>query len=443
MRLPVSAASVRPIYLLVFLGLVFSSLAFFPGWMSNDSIIQYREARAGVFNDWHPVLMAWWWRQLDRVYQGPALFLFQNLLMYWGGLGLLANAIRRDAGRRAYLIPLVGFWPAWLFVLGEIWKDVAFACSLFMAWAIILNAFFWQRRTAWFERCMLIVLLSFAVGVKTNGIVAIPFAVAFWLHNEKVRFGVRFLASATLITLTIFVLPIGVSSALQVKHDNSFQYTQVYDLLAVSAKNERNLLPQYINMRVQLTDAELKDAYSVGHNNNFFYGLTGDLVGLRAPAPVDAAELKKSWINAIKDHPLDYIKHRWDLFLSLLRVGQPAAAYVASPLVVNNEFGITFNANPISNWLNEQPQAHPWLFYPWIYLLLTLFATVGALIKKKHRILVTLVAGSSFAFVAPHLIIAPATDFRYLYYSYFCAVIVLSLALVSPKTTNCNVGANT
>ncbi|KQV44876.1 hypothetical protein ASD07_20250 [Duganella sp. Root336D2] len=433
MSRPASTASARPIYLIIVLGLLVSAWTFFPGWMSNDSLIQYREARLGVFNSWHPVLMAWWWRQLDHLYQGPAPFLIQNLLMYWGGLGLLTNAIRRSAGQYAYIVPILGLWPALFFVLGEIWKDVAFACSLFMSWAIVINAYCWQRKTSWLERCILIILITFAIGVKTNGILAIPFLVIFWLYSDGVRHRKIFAVLTSIILSAAILVPYGVTRTLAVKHDNPLQYTQIYDLLAISVKIKQNLLPPYINERIQLSQDELNQNYIVGGNNGLFYGYTKDLVGLRAPSTQIAEELRDSWIKAIKDYPRSYLAHRWDNFLSLLRIGQSTAAYVANPLVVENEFGIKFNANEISDFFDKEPSAHPWIFYPWLYVLLTFISAAVLFLNKKHRLLAAVISGSSLTFIAAHFFIAPASDFRYLYYSYFCALIVASFAVFSLK----------
>ncbi|WP_170298756.1 hypothetical protein [Massilia eburnea] len=416
---------------MIALGIVVSGWAFFPGWMSNDSLIQYREARAGAFNSWHPILMAWWWRQLDHLYQGPAPFLFQNLIMYWCGIGLLTKAIGRNAGRLAYIVPIFGLWPALFFVLGEIWKDVAFACSMFMAWAIVINAYCWQRKTSTLEKGILVILLVFAAGVKTNGIVAIPFLIFFWLNNDGVGRGIRLVA----LTFTIFsasvLVPFTMTRSLEVKLDNPLQYTQVYDLLAISVKTRQNLLPRYINERINLSQDELEKTYVVGQNDRLFYGYTKDLVGLRAPSLDEATKLQDSWLKAIKDHPVSYLTHRWDNFLSLLRIGHSTAAFVASPAVVQNEFHIKFDSNGISDYLSVMPLTHPWIFYPWVYHLLTLIAAAASFLKKTHRSLAAAVLGSSFAFIAPHFFIVPASDFRYLYYSYFCSLIMVCLAVLS------------
>jgi dolichol-phosphate mannosyltransferase len=426
-----AGTSVEPIYWLMLLGFIISILSFFPGWMSNDSLLQYREARAGQFNDWHPVLMAWWWRKLDQLYAGPALFLMQNLLLYWGAWGLLANAARKEAGKWAYLLPLVGLWPALFFLLGEIWKDIAFACCLFMAWAILINAWYWERRPLAFERAALLFLIAYSLGVKPNGVLAVPFLIGFWLFVEGWRRG-HFLGRALFAlaaTGLLLGIPAIVTKNVPVKHNSPIQYTQVYDLLAISAATNQNLLPRYINERAKLSLDELTKHYHVGDNNALFYGLTKDLTGLRAPTQQDLGELRSSWIRAIRQHPGIYLRHRMDNFLSLLRIGTTGAAYVANAVVVENEFGITFSANRISNWLSEQPERRPWIFYPWIYVLLLAFSSIVLLVSGRHRTLAVLMSASAFAFIAPHVFIAPASDFRYLYYVYFCSLILFVLAV--------------
>jgi len=99
---------------------------------------------------------------------------------------------------------------------------------------------------------------------------------------------------------------------------------------------------------------------------------------------------------------------------------------------VNNEFGLSFTGNKISDWLNNQPEKHPWEFYPWLYFLLMLTSVIVLFIKIKHRLLAGLVSASSLTFMIPHFFIAPASDFRHLYYSYFCSAIVAALACLPP-----------
>lgn len=415
--------SVRPLALICLIGLLYSLLAFFPGWMSLDSVVQYGEAKNGIYHDWHPVLMAWWWRHLDSLYSGPGLFLIQNLLLYWGAWYLFAAASRRWLGRWAMLVPLLGFWPGLLFPLGQIWKDIAFASSIFFAWALLFNAHSTSRKLNWFERTSVFILSVFAFGVKTNGVVVLPFLFWFWAYVEGwkrnswiMRCGLAMLLVVISVISAISLVPSG-----HVVKTYPFQYSQTYDLLAISVNTQQNLMPQYITDRIGSSQEKLNSLYHIGGNNLFFYGTSGnqattDLANL--------ADLNKCWLNAISEYPYIYLDHRLKNFSALMRWGGNTAAYVAIPEIFDNPYSLSFKPNKISTWLASQVDIHPWIFFPWIYTVILLGSMVVLTTLKWNRALVINLGGSAIAFVLPHILITPAADYRYLYYSYFCAMVL-------------------
>lgn len=416
-----------PIASICLLGFLFSVLAFFPGWMSPDSLAQYVEATTNVYHDWHPVMMGWWWHQLNLIYSGPALLLVQNLIFYWGAWGLIALASRRRMGRYAYLIPLLGFWPGLLFPLGQIWKDVAFACSMFFAWAVLINAGVQSRKLKFIERFGVFALGVFAFGVKTNGLVALPFLFGFWVFIEgwkrsswAMQIGLTLVITFGAVTTAYFVVPKD-----RIVEGHPFQYTQTYDLLAISVKTNQNLMPFYIQARIGSESDALKKLYWIGSNDLLFYNSVKNLTTRDA---VELADLQRLWVDALTKYPREYFSHRLDNFLSLLRWGEGKPAYIARPIIVENSYGFKFENNKFSNWLVLQPDHHPWMFLPWIYAALLLASTVVLVYLKWHRVLVLSLSGSAVAFVAPHFFIAPAVDYRYLYYAYFCALILAFFA---------------
>lgn len=412
-----------PIGLIALIGFVFSILAFFPGWMSPDSFAQYLDAKRGVYHDWHPVLMAWWWRQLDQQYAGPGLFLIQNLVLYWGAWCLLAMASRRWVGRYAYLLPLIGFWPGLLFPLGQIWKDIVFACSILFAWAVLINAYAKPKKLNFIERAGVFILALFAFGVKTNGVVALPFLLGFWVYVEgwQKSSWIR----QTVLSLSISFVVVAASAVIVsldgIVKTSPFQYTQTYDLLAISVKTGKNLLPSYIASRVGGEPDQLKKLYWVGGNNSLFYNAAGNLM---TTDPIELSELNNLWTDAVSRNPEIYVTHRLDNFAALLRWGEKTAAYVAAPQIDANPYGFSFKKNELSSELALQPELHPWMFFPWIYLSMLLIAMGVLVLLKWHRFLVLSMGGSAIFFVLPHVFIAPAADYRYLYYAYFCALIL-------------------
>lgn len=415
---------------LIATGFIFSILTFFPGWMSPDSFAQYSDAKRGLYSDWHPVLLAWWWRQLDKIYQGPALLLIQNLLMYWSAWGLLAVAGCKWIGRYAYLIPLLGFWPGLLYPLGQIWKDISFACAVFLAWAIMINAYTQARKLIFLEKLGIFALATFAFGVKTNGLVVLPFLFGFMVHIEgwkKTSFLKQAILALCLTLAAIGFAQLAVSEKKIIK-TNPIQYTQTYDLLAISVKTDENLLPPYIVDRIGGWNDRLKELYFSGGNNLLFYNTAGNLLTTN-PAELD--DLNKRWINAIKESPLQYFEHRWENFKSLLRIKYNFAAVVAFPAVIANEYGFVFVDNSFSRWLAGMPDTHPVMFFHWIYLAALAACSLLAFARaKKHRPLILLTTGSAFAFVLPHFFIAPAADYRYLYYSAFVAMVMILISVI-------------
>ena len=420
--------SAWPIALVCFIGFLFSVLAFFPGWMSPDSVAQYGNAKNDVYHDWHPVLMAWWWRHLDSLYSGPALFLIQNLALYWGAWCLLAIASRRWVGRFSYLLPLIGFWPGLLFPLGQIWKDIVFACSMIFAWALVFNAYAASRKLKWFERVGVLMLGMFAFGIKTNGLVVLPFLFWFWVCVEgwkrnswAMQFGLALAFVFVSVMGATFIVPKD-----RIVKTHPFQYTQTYDLLGISVRTEENLLPSYITDRVGDTQEKLKPFYWPGGNNALFYGVAG---GMHVKDLAELSDLNKRWMDAVVDHPGIYLAHRLENFSALLRWGETTTAVVASPTTVENPYNLSFQSNTFSDWLGSQTDRHPWMFFPWIYMTILLGA-MGVLIALKwNRVLVVSLGGSAIAFVLPHVLIAPSADYRYLYYAYFCALILAFFAI--------------
>ncbi|MGN6123827.1 MAG: hypothetical protein ACTHOJ_12825, partial [Sphingomonas oligoaromativorans] len=73
-----------------------------PGIAAYDTVKQYEQALAGVYDDWHPPVMAWLWSRLLALHldgTGPMLAL--QLALFWAGLGLLGAALARSGARRA------------------------------------------------------------------------------------------------------------------------------------------------------------------------------------------------------------------------------------------------------------------------------------------------------------------------------------------------------
>ncbi|HYH84438.1 MAG TPA: hypothetical protein VEX60_03085, partial [Pyrinomonadaceae bacterium] len=174
-----SQVAVRPVrligYLVCLAGFLLCVIAFYPGYMSPDSIYQLAEGRAWSFTDWHPPLMAAVWGVVDRVVPGPfGMLLLQNAA-FWGALAVFWRMTYRRSVWLGLCLVGLGFLPSVLALLSTIWKDVGLGVSLLLASALLYTSLRTNRRGA---LLISIPLIFYGYGVRPNAAPAIlPLAV--------------------------------------------------------------------------------------------------------------------------------------------------------------------------------------------------------------------------------------------------------------------------
>ena len=411
------------IELVALTGILVSFLAFYPGWMSNDSAAQYAQAIIGQYNDWHPVLMAWWWRQLDHIYSGPALLLLQSILLYWGAFYYFAKSHEYRSLLAAWMLVAVGFLPSLLLPVGQIWKDVVFATTMMFVFALLRHYNARASVPGWGARLMMAALIVLAVGSKINGAVALPFLFGYWLHVESPAMPIKKKTIySLLLSAAAFLAPNLLVDKSKVSTAHGFQYTQLHDLLGISVRTGQILLPDYVVERTKLTPETAKVYYSPNSNNWLYFAVAGPLTTQNAN---ELQDLDRRWHSALRKYPLVYLQHRVGVLAAVLRLGETAPAWVVvmDPSHLSNPPLYSFHDNEISRLLKRSVSNLRWLYLPWVYLLVIVASAVVAIWRRNEGgMFALMLCGTALAFVAPHLLVAPADDYRYLYFSYFCAV---------------------
>ena len=122
-------------FLWAIIGFSFFAIACFPGFMSEDSLEQYKQAQTLKFADGHPPVMAWLWSKLNFILDGPQSLLFLHLGLLWTGLYIWC----RNAGenRAAGWFVLLGAAPWVANFQGVLWKDMGMAFSLLLALGLL------------------------------------------------------------------------------------------------------------------------------------------------------------------------------------------------------------------------------------------------------------------------------------------------------------------
>lgn len=176
----------KSVRFIILSGIFFSFLlCFAPGFMTTDTYTQFNQAMKGVYDDWHPPVMAFVWRCLLFLQEGPLPLLCFQLLMLFGACYLLSGQKRPNGGTRWVWIffPLL---PQVYCLAGVIWKDVQMAFSLLLGMALY---FYWDsERASKLPLFGSVLFLAYAVLIRHNAIFAVLpliFFVSFWGFSNK------------------------------------------------------------------------------------------------------------------------------------------------------------------------------------------------------------------------------------------------------------------
>ncbi|HEX7758096.1 MAG TPA: hypothetical protein VF459_01235, partial [Caulobacteraceae bacterium] len=181
-RLPVLSFS-HPAWiagLILLAGAAVSLTVNLPGHLSYDSVVQLNQGRTGVYNLWHPPVMAWMLGLADAVRPGAALFVAFDVALIFGALISLAVMAARAAWVAPVLALVIVALPQALIYPGIVWKDVLFAGSALcgfvcLAWA----ARVWSARPwRWALIAKAAALFALAALARQNGAILLPFAAA-------------------------------------------------------------------------------------------------------------------------------------------------------------------------------------------------------------------------------------------------------------------------
>ena len=418
-------------------GFLLTLAAFWPGYLSWDSAYQWWQARGAPLDPAHPPVMVHLWRAVRAVLPDPGGMLAVQAAVWWAAIALFANALGGGAWRRAGTVALIGAWPPLLALLPHLWKDVGMAALFALAVACLAHDAAAPRRR-W--RVAALVALALGCAFRLNALsAALP--LLGWIAWREVapapRRGARAwrvaLAAVALLIVTILV-SLGVNRA-PGKDVPVWPAVALWDLAAVSIEEERLLFPP-VWVDPALTVADLRRDFvpyvnvpSFEHGQlklNFYFDYT--------PAQFD--ELRDAWLALPFEHPRAYWTHRARLsaYLFGLRQGEHPDGLVISPGIVAfadnpplapNDGALHRVVQPALSRLVDTP-----VFAAWPYLVASLALVIAALGWRggpAWRELAGAVAASGLCLAAPLAVLSPSSDFRYLLWSVFAALLAAAL----------------
>ena len=177
---------------------IFYLLAFWPGEMSPDSMVQWEQALTGAYTDAHPPLYAFFIWGVTRFWFSPGAVGFVQIICLsfataWGLKVLIQNGLNTNA---AWLVAVIfALSPLNSTLVISLWKDVPYAIAFLVFSIQFLQIIFSGGK--WLEKwgnCLALVLSSLGIMLfRHNGVpvpvISLILAILFFRHYW-IRLGV-------------------------------------------------------------------------------------------------------------------------------------------------------------------------------------------------------------------------------------------------------------
>lgn len=420
-------------------GFLLCVVAFYPGYISPDSIRQLTEGRAWSFTDWHPPLMAAVWGIVDRIVPGPFGMLVLHNAAFWGALAVFWRVTYRRSVWLGLCFVGLGFLPTALALLSTIWKDVGLGVSLLLASALLHTARRTNSSGALFAS---VPLLFYGEAVRQNAAPAV-LPLAMWAGfvalrvlrpREKAR-GLAPSVRALVVGLALFALltsAVLATTSLLTRGRSSYilQAVLLHDLAAVSKERGQALFPGYILRGV---DFSLEKSVAYYQPSSAMALVRGEGSGLRlTESPEEMAELRAKWLEVVPSNLSIYLRHRWAAFKVLTGLGEE---HVCFPYLATSH---AFGGYEVNDWAAHRLlSAVFWklrdtlLFRGFFWLLVSLALlclSVGGRLRGDLETVFALEA-SGLLYGVGYFFYATSCDFRFLWWTALAALAGLCLSL--------------
>ena len=406
-------------------------LAFWPGYTSVDSAHQHAQALAGRYDNVHPPLFAWAWRQLLRLGDGSGPMHATLVAGFCTGLARLFAALPMRGAARwgAYAAMLA--WPPVLLVAAHVWKDVALAAAMLFAAAATLR---WHAGGRARDRVAALAWLAIAVAMRHNGWPAVLPFVALLARPGPAPLATRAAylragAAALTFALALAAVPRAIEALLDAERRPLWPTVALWDLAAVSLATGEVRLPRAI--APALTLDHLRAHYRSWSCVPLYDG--GQIrLALHVPYTADEiAAVDRAWIASVRDAPAAYLAHRARVFAGLAW-RPPADAPRELVVVPEHRVGPVDREPTVLARAALAFAARAWstpAFALAPYLLAVLAALPFA--RRGTRIAPVMLVASALLYAAPLFVVATSSEYRYVWWPVIACLAAAAASLGS------------
>lgn len=416
------------------------STLFYPGLMSYDSLNQYSQVIGKIpVNNAHPPIMVYVWQFMYHFIPSAGSLLIFHQFIYWIAIAILSWSLTSNTIWRLTLFFVVGLWPPLIINSLHLWKDVGMFTAVLLASAALLADY---RRPSYIWLIISALAIFYALAVRYNAIIGIPFLALAWAHRLTSRFanGRKQLVAIFLIASILTAVVSSVTKLIDGPSNNGgLNSIILFDLAAISVSKNMDLFP----------NSEQRA------NKEFLFELTREFKPeVNSPiGPVVSKinfgneSLTKYWLKTVRDNLQTYLEHRYYIFSRMMWITGPDPYYPYHRGIDENEYGIKFRyLGEVFSWdwqRSFDQITHLIIYRPIVYLLLSgaIFIYSTSRFLKKLGNFKWFFSGtislSGIMMTLALFFLTPAADYRYALWMIATAIISLLCAIFLSDTTTC------
>jgi hypothetical protein len=422
-------------------------LAAWPGRMSNDTLTQIEQVRAGRFDDWHAAILLIAWRPFFVLGVGPGWVLWISALLLVAGL---ARLLRTRFGRYAAAVLACGvaFLPQVLGIVIYLGRDTWFTAFYLGAAASLAGAIRTDGRARVVRFGLFVVALWLMQAARQNAlpVVAVLAVAGFRLAplprrrrtddgsappTRDVGRWIPVVGSAFVTVALVVGSQAAVRSVFDVESTHPEQALFIYDVAALSHAEREVLFDERLYPAQDLAaldarwDRAVMHAYVFGPDAVLPFYVSGEQYEV----------LREDWVDAVRDHPSAYLRERLDLWLAESSISAPSS-WIAHPGIDPNPWGYRPLVPRADAWLQSYmeafaagPSLNGGLVHEvWIYLVILLAGTLYLGAATKRRRLLGWLCLSGLAYQASLFVGLMGTAYRV---NVCCVVIAIVVAIIA------------
>lgn len=420
--------------------------------MNGDSIVQYGQAASGVYDDWHPPIMAILLHYVLRLGGGIGVITLAQVILGYVGIYLLSEEILHQSGITG---KTVTYFPLVLVIalttpitplpfhlmafIKDTWVDISFLWVAYLSLYIYRVRKETNKKTLWLF-ILLIGFMTMALLARHNTIVVLPlFMFILYLLSKHFisthKFGIQGIGNCIAIVLAYFIITNQINNTYHVTKTHPERQVYAVECLGALVNNIDN--KKYLPYMYSHLTPNYASAYIPGNVAPIMWW--GPIKAVDSSFSRDDSQFVSQYYGLIKHAPLSVLKVKWAGFKYMMP--SHIKYHWFHPALDSNRYGLKLNSTfqgPRSSWirLTNILLANKWIGYVFgghlLWILLDMLFILFVFIKKlSPNIIFSSLLFIPLLYCFSYLLASTDPDFRFVYPSSLLIQVILSTFLVA------------